>query len=100
MGEANAPTLPELRESVLDRATLDALFADIGELTELLDVRVRSRARALSTDTRPNLASIHQMLTNGEIDGARLRYRHDGSVWSDTLVATGSGFRLIRMCET
>lgn len=99
MNTTNGIKLPQLHDSVLDDTTLEALLVDLETLTEILEIRVRSTARALSTAASPTVEDLRTALRNKEIDGARIRYRHDGQVWSDTLVVGPDGVRLVRMGE-
>ncbi len=88
--------LPRLYESVLDEATLDALFGDVGML-DGVSVTVKGAPAARCSDEPFTLASAHAALVAGQVRGVQLRYVHDGKVWCDTLIRMVNGFRLVRV---
>jgi hypothetical protein len=89
--------LPELREGLLDREGLEALFSDIASETELLGVSVKGGLTAYATDEEISLFGARDWLMDGKALGIQLRYRHRGVEWWDTLIRTPLGVKLIRI---
>src|SRR5690606_7555629 len=77
--------LPPLYESVLDDATLDALFGDVGALGEVL-VTVKGAPTEHAAEAPVTLADARDALVAGRVRGVQLRYVHEGQVWCDTLM--------------
>lgn len=91
------PPLPELTDAVVGVETLERLFADLGALTEVQHVIVRSRAgvRASTADVR--LDEARAKLLAREVDGVQVLYRWEGATWRDAILAAPGGFRVVRM---
>lgn len=91
--------LPDLHQSELDEATLRQLFQDVSNHTELLEVIPKYAA----TTYVPEIAAITlaeglDQLLNGGVRALQLRYRHDGTIWWDTLMPTPQQtFRIVRI---
>jgi hypothetical protein len=88
-------SLPPLYESVLDDATLDALFADVGSLEDIV-VTVKGGATEHAADAPVDLPSAREALAVGRVRGVQLRYVHEGITWCDTLIRVAGGARLVR----
>ena len=95
MSEA-AETLP-IHEGILDEATLDQLFSDITQCTQLIEVMVKHDPRAYTPETSFTLDDARRMLNDGSARGVQLRYTYNGAQWWDTLMRTPSGVRLVRI---
>lgn len=91
--------LPDLHQATLDEATLEQLFFDIRHAAELLSVSLKGgeQARASGLDGADPLEQARELLRQGRVAGAQLRYRHDGRVWCDTLMNSPEGVRLVRI---
>ena len=91
--------LPDLHQSELDVGTLRQLFEDVRAHTELMEVIPKYAA----TGYVPEIAAITlaeglDLLLAGGVRALQLRYRHDGTVWWDTLMPTPHGtFRIVRI---
>ncbi|MBC7171085.1 MAG: hypothetical protein H5U40_01585 [Polyangiaceae bacterium] len=96
MNVAELP-LPPLYESVLDDATLDALFTDLGMLGCAVTVTVKSAAAERAAEATFDLESARAALGDGSARGVQIRYVHEGIAWCDTLIRLGRGVRLVRV---
>lgn len=91
--------LPDLHQAELDDATLRQLFQDVAAHTELMEVIPKYAAAAYV----PEIAAITlteglELLLAGNIRALQLRYRHDGTIWWDTLMPTPQHtFRIVRI---
>ena len=88
--------LPELCQATLDRALLDQLVADIAALTQVVQVQTKGAARAYAAGSSLSLAEGVERLTSGAARGLQICYVHENQAWSDTLIATPKGYRLVR----
>lgn len=93
----DTPALPALHEAELDRPTVEALFADVAQLCRVLEVLPRGGARERARPAGIPLDLARDQLLAGEIAGVQLRYEHEGAQWWDTLMATPTGWRLVRI---
>jgi hypothetical protein len=89
--------LPELHQAVLGSAEVDALFADIAALTEVVEVSVKGRALAGAGEGGTTLAIARGALAAGAVCGVQIRYRHRGVEWWDTLLRAQDGVKLVRI---
>lgn len=96
---SNSAPLPDLHQSELDETTLRQLFEDVRAHTELMEVIPKYAA----TGYVPEIAAItlaegFGLLLGGGVRALQLRYRHDGTLWWDTLMPTPHGtFRIVRI---
>ncbi len=93
-----APRLPDVQQSVLDDATLQALFRDLAQFTQILAVIPKMSAAAMVAETSLNLENAHDGLRSGAYRGVQVRYRYDNQEWCDTLLNTPAGIKLVRIC--
>lgn len=92
-----APKLPALQQTVLDAATLEALFRDLAQCTQILAVLPKGAPQAYAGDRAISLDAAREGLASGAFRGVQVRYRYDGQEWCDTLLATPGGVRLVRI---
>ncbi|MBK9992313.1 MAG: hypothetical protein IPP19_16735 [Verrucomicrobia bacterium] len=92
-----APKLPALQQTVLDEATLDALFRDLAQCTQILAVIPKGAPQAYAAERGIDLEAARAGLASGIFRGVQVRYRYDGQEWCDTLLATPGGVRLVRI---
>lgn len=91
--------LPDLHQAELDEPTLRQLFQDVAAHTELMEVIPKHAA----TGHVPEIAAITlaeglALLLGGGVRALQLRYRHNGTLWWDTLMPTPHGtFRIVRI---
>ena len=91
--------LPDLHQADLDEATLRQLFDDVSAHTELMEVIPKHAASGYVPEIAAiTLAEGLDLLLAGGVRALQLRYRHDGSIWWDTLMPTANGtFRIVRI---
>lgn len=91
--------LPDLHQAELDEATLRQLFEDVRDHTELMEVIPKYAAAGYVPEIAAiTLAEGLEQLLAGGVRALQLRYRHDGTVWWDTLMPTLHGnFRIVRI---
>jgi len=91
--------LPPLQQTILDAATVEALFTDLASGTRVLAVVPRRAARTMAADAPIDLAAAHVGLRDGSLCGVQIRYRYEGREWCDTLMPLpGDTARLVRIC--
>lgn len=91
------PPLPALHQAELDAAGIDELLSDIAALGEVLEVQWKQGPQQHADAVPPDLAHARAALASGKARGVQIRYAFDGRVWVDTLIATPSGAKLVRM---
>ncbi len=89
--------LPELHETILDEATVDQLFVDIAELTQVIEVIPKASGRGYVGEQSIPLAQARQMLRDRDCRAIQLRYVHEGAQWWDTLMPGAQGTRIVRI---
>jgi hypothetical protein len=91
--------LPDLHQSELDEATLRQLFEDVRNHTELMEVIPKHAAAAYVPEIAAiTLAEGLNFLLDGSVRALQLRYRHNGTIWWDTLMPTPQNtFRIVRI---
>ena len=90
---------PELLQSVLGPEELDALFRDIGTLTQVLEVipKYGPRDYAPESASALTLDAARDLLSSGAVRGLQIRYIHEDAQWWDTLLRTPEGVRIVRI---
>lgn len=86
-----------MSDAILDTEALDALFRDIGTLTQIDEIIVKHGPGMVGDGAQPTLQQARAMLDAGEVRGVQIRYRHEGAAWFDTLMPTPRGVRLLRV---
>lgn len=87
---------PDVFQAELDRDTLAQLFADLAAHATVLEIREKASARARGGVAELSLAEARERLERGDVRAIQIRYRHDGSLWMDTLMKGPSLVRLVR----
>jgi Fe-S-cluster-containing hydrogenase component 2 len=97
---ADGPTqieLPVLREAELDANGLRALFRDLETAAEIEEVRCKG-ARGRRADARTmSAAEALTGLLAGRVRGVQIRYRYQDELWCDTILASETGHRVVRV---
>lgn len=93
--EPPPPPLPDLYGGTLDEAGLEALFADLQAIPEVIAAQVRVAGRAEGVA----LGRAVEMFRGGETPALQVQYRFDGGVWRDTVMRVPGGARLVRIRE-
>jgi len=91
------PQLPPLHQGMMDASALDDLFEDLATCTEIIEIRTKSAARAMSEDGACSLQTCRDALGAGTLRAAQIRYRYDADEWWDTFMRTTEGWRVTRL---
>jgi hypothetical protein len=92
----DGPPVPLMVEGLIDPPTLTRLFADIQTAGTVLGVREKGGpAEYAGSDGMPPSVALERLLA-GTARAVQLRYHFDGHEWTDTVLATASGFRVVR----
>lgn len=90
-------TLPDMCQSLLDSASLEALFDDYQKAADVHEIRARSSSRALNTEVVSDLIQALSLLQQKATFGLQVFYRFDGHEWTDTLIPSPQGVRIVRI---
>jgi hypothetical protein len=91
--------LPPLQQTLLDVATTDALFRDLGACTHIHAVIPKYTDRRHTGNESISLETARTRLTAGLLLGVQIRYGYDGHTWCDTLIRRPNGLTLVRIRE-
>jgi len=89
--------LPELNRATLDWSTVEQLFHDIAELTQVLEVIAKTNARTNANDKPLEMVQGLELLKTRQAMGVQLRYLHEGVQWWDTLMWRDDEVHLVRI---
>lgn len=89
--------LPVFQEARLDRDGLDCLLADLDDLTELVEIRLKSSGTGSDAALASDLLTARSMLLDGRVGALQIVYRFADRTWCDTLIADGEQTRLLRL---
>lgn len=93
---ADGPPVPLMVEGLIDPPTLTQLLAEIQSAGMVLGVREKGGpAEYAGGDVVPPAVALERLLA-GTARAVQLRYHFDGHEWTDTVLATASGFRVVR----
>ena len=82
---SDAKPLPELHQSVFDKATLEAYIADLNACTEILVVMPKAGPGYVAPKSI-KLEEGAKLLLAGQLRGLQIRYRYQNEEWWDTLI--------------
>lgn len=99
MSDEEGLDLPPLQVTVLDAAGLSALFLDLRELADRVEIAVRG-ADGRAAASGWSLDDAHAALRDRRVAGVQVRYVHAGTEWWDTLQPLAEGVRLVRIDHT
>ena len=89
--------LPELNQAVLDGPTVDQLFSDVAQCTQVVEIILKQAPCEYVGQEAVTLETARQLLQSGAIRGAQIRYRYENAEWWDTLIRVGNEIRLTRI---
>jgi len=89
--------LPPVHVAIVDEATARALFATWAALPLAPAITLRTRAAAMVAPGRVAPDAALRALLDRSAVGAQIRYVHDDDTWTDTILVTPHGFRIVRM---
>lgn len=91
------PELPELYQGELDGPLFEALLDDLERFATIESVHVKGGPEERADETQITLEKARMLLVLGSVRGVRIRYRHEGVEWIDTIMRGRSALRLVRM---
>ncbi len=62
----------------------------------MLSVQAKAGPGRYAATDPLSLANARARLTGGEAAGVQVHYRYDGHEWTDTVLRTAGGYRLVR----
>lgn len=92
----DGPPVPLLVEGLIDSTTLRQLFADLAAAATVLTVREKGDPRGYAGEAELSPLAALDRLLSGTTRAVQLRYRFDGHEWTDTVLATSPGYRVLR----
>ena len=93
---ADGPPVPLMTEGTIDAATLRQLVADLLNHAVVMVVREKGGPGAYAAPEDQPLGVAIDRLLSGEARAVQVRYRYDGCEWTDTVMASPTGFRVLR----
>ena len=93
---ADGPTVPLMMDGVIDAATLRQLFTDIQSAGTAIGVREKGGPAEYAAGGELSPAKALERLLAGTARAVQIRYQFDGHEWTDTVLATATGFRVVR----
>lgn len=88
--------LPEMREAILSPEEVLALQTDLLAHAQIQGVLCKSGPRERTPHGNTPLDVALQHLLDRDVSAVQIRYAYDGHDWTDTLLNTSSGIRLVR----
>lgn len=92
--------LPEVQQSPIDTATLDALVSDVQQFGKDIEVIPKGKQRGYVSEASINLADAVSQLRAGDLIAFQVRYDFDSQRWCDTIQRSGEVIRLTRISLT
>lgn len=88
--------LPDLHQTVFDQATLEAYLADLRACTEILVIIPKAGPRYVAPEDI-QLEEGAQLLSDGQLRGLQVRYRHQKEERWDTLINRDGSIHVTRI---
>ncbi len=96
----DGPPPPEMCEAVLSREEIQALVADLSAHTQILGTQCKAAPQQQTPPHNLPLESAIDQLFSRAVMAVQVRYRFDGHEWTDTLLNSPAGVRLVRCQHT
>lgn len=90
------PVAPTLSEGMLDAPGLDALEADLLTHAQIHQVRCKGAPQANTGAQALPLSDALDALRAGTLFAVQVDYRFDATNWTDTILRTPTGARVVR----
>lgn len=90
------PPLPEMCEAVLSRDDVLALVADLQTHAQITGTLCKAAPRQQTPSLNIPLETAVEQLFARNVTAIQICYAHDGHEWTDTLLNTPTGLRLVR----
>lgn len=97
----NAIDFPDMQEAFFDEAGLAAFGEELDDQAEGMACSVKGAATAIAGAAPVTASATLDLLRQGVVVAAQLRYAHGGLRWTDTLLREEDGrrFKLIRVAS-
>lgn len=95
--EEPSPELAELYQGELDGPLFEALLDDLERFATIVSVHLKGGPAEHADETQITLEKARMLLVLGSVHGVRIRYRHEGVEWIDTILRGRAALRLVRM---
>ena len=92
----DGPPLPEMREAILSRDDVLALVADLQAHTRVISTLCKAGPQQQTPPGSIPLEAAIERLFERTVSAIQIRYAYDGHEWTDTLLNTPAGFRMVR----
>ncbi len=94
---SEGPALPEMCEARLNNEELRALGKDLVICTELVSISCKGSARSYTPDrSEIGLDEALSALMEATVHAIQIKYRYQAYEWTDTLMQSPLGVRLVR----
>jgi hypothetical protein len=93
---ADGPPVPLMVEGLIDAATLRQLFADLAAAATIISIREKGAPTGYASTAELAPDDALTRLLNGSSRALQVRYHHDGYEWTDTILTTPAGHRVVR----
>jgi hypothetical protein len=92
----DGPPLPEMREALLTREDVMALVADWVAHTRVISTLCKAGPHQQTPPGNTPLEIAIERLLERTVSAIQVRYAYDGYEWTDTLLNTPAGIRMVR----
>lgn len=96
----DGPPLPEMREALLSRNDVLALVADLQTHTRLISTLCKASPQQQTPPGSIPLETAIERLFERAVSAIQIRYAYDGHEWTDTLLNSPAGIRIVRCQHT
>lgn len=100
MHDSEPNFMPDVHEAALDLDGVRHLLGDIEACATLQSITIKRGPLQHADPAAATLQSAANELFSGTARAIQLRYRHRGTDWTDTVLRTEPGYRLIRVAVT
>ena len=91
--------LPPFQQAVLDHDDLDCLLADLDDLTEIVEIRIKAHGLQHLSGASHDVLAARALLLQGAASALQIVYRFADRTWCDTLIRDGQQTALLRFEE-
>ncbi|MDP1797658.1 MAG: hypothetical protein Q8K78_09265 [Planctomycetaceae bacterium] len=92
----DGPPLPEMREAVLSRDDVLTLVADLQAHAQITGTLCKAAPQQQTPLHNISLETAVEQFFTWAVSAIQIRYAYDGHEWTDTLLNTPAGMRLVR----
>jgi hypothetical protein len=83
-------------EGVMHEPMLRQYFDDLQTCATIMEILEKNVLSTNSVNIASDLSSLLSKLLTGETRRAQIRYVYDGANWTDTLLSSPHGFKVVR----